>query len=110
MPEPVTLRHVVDSDGTRELTASLNAAGDVVIDGCDRGDGVERVFGPGNREYEWVWTIRAADVPQLVEALGGNVLVLTALHRDFSGAAAANLKTFLDEKEIRYDAWSRIGD
>ncbi len=110
MPEPVTLRHVVDSDGTRELTVSLNTAGDLVIDGCDRGDGVERIFGQGNREYEWVWTIRAADVPQLAEALGENVPVLTALQRDFSGAAAADLKTFLDERGIRYDAWSRVGD
>ena len=104
---PVTLRDTQDADGTRRLTAALTG-GDLVIEGLDHGAGVERIF--GYREYEWVWTVKADDVPRLRAALGDPPDLTEALHRQFSGEAAAELKPFLDSKGIPYEAWSRIGD
>ena len=107
LDEPVTLRDTQDADGTRLLTAALEG-GELVIEGRDYGAGVERIF--GYREYEWVWRVKARDVPRLREALGDPPDLTAALHRKFSGEAAAELKSFLDSKEIPYEAWSRIGD
>ena len=64
----VVLRRVKDADGSRLLEASLTVDGDLLIEGWDLGDGVERIFGV--REYEWAWTIRAANLPALLSALG----------------------------------------
>ena len=71
-------------------------------------DGVERVF--GYREYEWVWTVKARDVPRLREALGDPPVLTEALLGKFRGDAAADLGPFLDSKGIPYETWSRVGD
>ena len=57
-----------------------------------------------------MWTIQPSGVEQLSAALNTDDDVLTALVEQFSGDAAANLQSFLDEKEIPYECWSRIGD
>ena len=103
----VTLRDTQDADGVRRLTAALRG-GDLVIEGWDHGEGVERVF--GYREYEWVWTVKAEDVPRLREALGDPPDLTSALRGRFSGGAAAELGPFLDSRGIPYETWSRIGD
>jgi hypothetical protein len=102
------LRDVRDDQGTRYLGASLTAEGDLVIEGQDRGAGVERIFGV--REYEWAWTIRAGNVPALLRALGSSSDVLSTLSGRFSGDKAAGLKTFLDSHGIPHETWSRLGD
>ena len=43
----------------------------MVIRGHDLGPVVSRAWGPGTSEYEWVWRIRAASLPALLEALDG---------------------------------------
>jgi hypothetical protein len=96
--------------GSRHLVASLSADGTLTIEGHDLGHDVEQTFGDGNREYEWVWTIRSENIPHLVSALDAGDDVLTALAARFSNDAAAELKTFLDEQEIPHECWSRIGD
>lgn len=108
----VTLRDVRDEEGRRYLDASLAADGTLTITGLDSGDGVERFFGPGNREYEWVWTIQAQHLPQLATALGAGAGddLLAALAARFTGDRAADLQPFLDEHGISYEAWSRVGD
>lgn len=104
----VVLRNVKDSDGTRLLEASLHANGDVVIEGRDYGDGVERIFGV--REYEWIWTIPATEIPVLLRALDWSGDVLTALGQRFSGERAADLGPFLDANRVVTKRWSRLGE
>lgn len=105
----VTLRDVQDADGRRRLVARLDADGDVVIEGWDYGDGVEKIF--GYREYEWVWTLAATDVPALLQALEApDDDVIGVLGRRFRGDAAADLGSFLESHGIEVEAWSRIGD
>ena len=60
------LRDVRDDQGTQHLQAKLTREGDLVIEGQDLGAGVQRALGV--YEYEWVWTIQAADVPLLNRA------------------------------------------
>jgi hypothetical protein len=104
----VVLRNVRDSQGTRHLEATLTGKGDLVIEGQDLGDGVEQIF--GFREYEWIWTIRARDLPSLLEAMGATPNVLAALSERFSGDNAAELKSFLDSHDVPHEVWSRMGD
>lgn len=104
----VILRQTRDASGTRYLAASMNAAGAIVIEGHDLGDGVEEVF--GCREYEWTWTVPARQVAKLFVALGCETDVLEALGRRFSGNEASLLQAFLDSNFIEYEVWSRTGD
>ena len=104
------LRDMHDEGGRRFLGASLAADGTLTITGQDLGDGVEQFFGPGNREYEWVWTIRAQHLPTLAAALGADDDLLAALAARFSGERAAGLQPFLDDQAIPYEYWSRVGD
>jgi hypothetical protein len=104
----VILRKINDSDGSRLLEASLNSNGDVIIEGRDYGAGVERIF--GFREYEWSWTIPAASVPALLQALEATSDVLSAISRRFSGDNAVDLGPFLEANGISAERWSRIGD
>ncbi|MFZ2362403.1 MAG: hypothetical protein WA040_23895 [Anaerolineae bacterium] len=109
MVDYVTLRDTRDEDGTRHLSARLKGDGALLIEGQDLGPGVERFFGPGLTEYEWVWTIRPSGVRTLKLALAADD-VLAALRDRFSGDAAANLQTFLDDNGVPYEPWSRVGD
>ncbi len=109
-PKRVTLREVRDELGVRVLEAILAPDGTLTIEGQDLGDGVEQFFGPGNREYEWIWTIRAAEAVKLAAALGSPGNVLSGLQARFSGKAAAELQPFLEQHGIVYEGWSRVGD
>jgi hypothetical protein len=104
----VILRHFRDDDGVRHLEASISEAGDLVIEGQDLGDGVERAFGV--REYEWTWTVRAPYLPDLLRVLGATGDVLAALAARFSGENAAELGSFLQSEGIPHERWSRLGD
>lgn len=108
MANRVILRDVNEPGDTRHLEARYNETGDLVIEGQDIGETVERLL--GGREYEWVWTIRAADFPRLIAALDDGSHVLDALERRFAGDRAHELKGFLDEHGVVYEAWSRVGE
>lgn len=104
----VVLRDVNDADGSRLLTAELNSGGELVIEGRDFGAGVKRIF--GENEYEWAWTVPAAGVEALAQALQAPGEVLAALKDRFSGENAAGLAEFLDAHGIETKRWSRVGD
>ena len=108
--QSVTLRNSHGDLGSRYLGATLRIDGTLTIEGQDLGDGVEEIFGSGSREYEWAWTIQPSNVQTLTNALGVAGDVLSALHDRFSGDAADGLKPFLDQHQIPYDCWTRIGD
>lgn len=106
----VSLRDSRDELGTRYLDARLREDGSLCIQGQDLGRGVEQFFGPGNREYEWAWTVRPQHLAALLAALGAEGDVLAALAQRFSGDAAAGIRPFLEEHGIPYESWSRVGD
>ena len=93
---------------SRYLEASINAKGDLVIEGQDLGSEVEALF--GFSEYEWAWTISARDCNKLFDALGAGSDLLTALSKSFSGNRASGLQSFLESEGIEFEAWGRIGD
>lgn len=107
--DKVVLRDIKDDDGSRYLAAERKPSGDIVIEGQDLGPGVERFL--GCYEYEWIWTIKAADVGRLAEALGGTgERVLELLAEKFGADKAAGLRAFLSESAVAHEVWSRMGD
>lgn len=105
----VTLREIDNpEEGFRHLVAYGAAGGGLRIEGVDRGDEVERIW--GEREYEWIITLEAPAVRKLLTALGAQGDALPALEQRFGGERSSDLNAFLDEHEIPYDFWSRHGD
>jgi hypothetical protein len=104
------LKRIEDQGGTRMLSASLTPAGEVRLEGVDYGDGVEAFYGEGNREYEYIMSIKAEDVPTLLAALGGGEDIITALHDYFSRQVSIAPGAFLDAHQVPYTFWSRTGD
>lgn len=104
----VVLRNERSPQDTRYLEASLSEVGDLIIHGTDWGAEVVRFW--GSSEYEWIWTIRAQDLPALGAALHAEQGLLQALKTQFSDENAANLGSFLDQHTIKYESWSRVGD
>ena len=108
----VNLRHEVSGRDRRNLWAVVTAEGDLRIEGQDLGPEVERIFGEGLTEYEWDVTVRAANIPQALVALGGapgdDVLML--LQQRYSGPAAGEIEQRLEDAGVPTEFWSRIGD
>lgn len=104
----VVLRNEKLENNSRYLAASYNTAGDLIIEGQDLGEDVRSVF--GYSEYEWAWSIRAANLPLLKRALGNSDDILESLKIKFSNENAAGLITFLSANKIVFESWSRMGD
>lgn len=108
--DSVVLRDTRDSGGTRHLEARRRPDGGLVVEGQDLGPGVRALFDAG--EYEWTWTLEAADVPAAAAALGGapgdDPLAVV------SAWAAANPGrdpgSALRDAGVPIGFWSRIGD
>jgi hypothetical protein len=108
----VVLRDEADGRDRRSLVAYLEPNGDFVLDGQDLGPAVESVFGAGIREYEWLRTIPSAEVPRLVNVLGGGAGedVLEVLERWLATHQAVDLEQLLQENDLSGTFWSRLGD
>ncbi len=106
--QSIVLRSESNDQGSRLLEAFYSPKGDLVIQGRDWGPEVARLL--GNTEYEWAWTIRAAEIPNLLAALNLKDDPLLGLKMRFSDENAADLGRFLDEHAIEVERWSRIGD
>ncbi|WP_424924329.1 hypothetical protein [Alloalcanivorax xenomutans] len=61
-------------------------------------------------EYEWQWTIKAADMPKLRAALQTRKPVLAALKQRFAGDESVRLYAFLCASAVPFETFSRIGD
>jgi hypothetical protein len=88
---------------SRYLRAYVDEEGRLHIDGQDLGPATAPVSSDG--EYEWFQTIAAADVPRVVEVLGGRAGedVLDVLERDFTGDASYDLEARLRASGIEID-------
>jgi len=100
-----------DIRGTRSLWVATLADGRLKIEGQDLGAGVS-VFGEGLTEYEWDWTVAAADVPRLPQAFGGQpgddpVPLIRHWVRQGNGRDPGQ---HLKEQGFVLEFWSRVGD
>jgi len=107
----VELWHGRDHNGTRSIWAVLLPDGRLKIEGQDLGRGVA-IWGEGLSEYEWDWTVAEADVPRLVEILGGRegddpLALLAIWSRDSRGRDPGQ---HLKESGLTLGFWSRVGD
>jgi len=96
----VVLRNDHFGDDIRRLEAYLDDEGNLRLDGHDLGPGTAMVSDDG--EYEWFETIAAADLPRLVELLGGTPGedILDLLTRRYTGAAAGEFTRILYNSRI----------
>lgn len=107
----VVLRELRDEDGVRHLHVELTDEGDVVFSGQDLGAGVERFWGDGQREYEWIWTVKKAHVSALAHALSATDRdLLSTIAARFNHPRCDELEPFLEAHEIPFERWSRVGD
>jgi len=108
----IVLREQRDEDGSRRLVAEWREGVGVVIEGQDLGPGVERTYGPGLDEYEWLWRIAPQAVPGMVAALGGlpgdDPLPLLAAWYAAHGHLDPGIH--LREAGVPIEFWSRVGD
>lgn len=106
-PRKVTLRAERNGADRRYLWAYVAADG-LHIDGQDLGPGTAPVSDDG--EYEWFRTFATADVPKVIELLGGEPGddVLDLLERDWTGARSYDLERLIRESDIpsRLHVWS----
>src|SRR5258705_2495027 len=77
--------HAIDDDrGKSSESAELGADGTLRVTGWALGPLVSELFGEGIDSYDWVYSVSADRVPDLVNALGGvsgdDVLNLLAAH------------------------------
>lgn len=96
----VVLRNERFSEDRRYLEAHLDADGNLHIDGQDLGPGTAIVSDDG--EYEWLITIAAADVPQVIGLLDGNPgdEILDLLERNSTGNRSYELERRLRESRV----------
>ena len=106
--DKVILRSESSQGNTRALRASINKSGDLVVEGQDLGPQVTDLFGAN--EYEFGWTIKAGDVPLLKEAIGEPGDTLKLLKKHFKNENASKLKPLMENHEVPFKFWSRIGD
>jgi hypothetical protein len=99
----IVLRSERSGADCRYLWASIDEDGRLHIDGQDLGPATAPVSPDG--EYEWFETIAAADVPRVVELLGGRPGddVLDVLERGFTGDRSYELEARLRESDIVID-------
>lgn len=96
----VVLRDERSGADSRNLWAWVDRAGALHIDGQDLGPATASVSDDG--EYEWFSAIAAADVPRVVELLGGapGDQILDVLERGWTGRQSYSLETLLRDSEI----------
>ncbi len=107
-PRRVSLRAERNGADSRFLDAWLDDDGALHLDGQDLGPGTAAVSDDG--EYEWFRTIPAAELPRLVELLGGEPgePILDLLARRYTARGSYELERVIRESGIRsgLSVWS----
>lgn len=108
--EKVTFTTTRDDDGVMARWVTRHEDGRLSIEGQDLGPGVERWFGPGNREYEFSRTLSADAVRELQRQLDmiDGPDFLQQLRARFE--STHELEKFVAEHGIESEFWSRVGD
>jgi hypothetical protein len=101
----VVLRDERSGQDSRNLWAYMSEDGSLHVDGQDLGPATAPVSADG--EYEWFKTVRAADLPRLVELLGGHAGadVLDLLAERYTGAGSYELERVLRESGIPVESF-----
>lgn len=89
------------------VTATIDESGQLVVEGYDSGELVERTW--GDSDYEYSLKLKIASVEKLKQHLEVNKDegLLLKIQQEFGGARAfSQFKNFLDQKEIEYDYFS----
>jgi len=96
----VTLRNQRDGRNSQHLWAYLDDAGNLHVDGQDFGPQTAIVSDDG--EYEFFYTVLAADLPALKRALGANPSddILRVLATRFSGDQARDLEAVFSSRAV----------
>ncbi len=107
----IVLRNIENAGDSRHLEASMNEAGDLVVEGHDLGSGVSSVFGPDVKEYEWVYTIKRESLPLLIKALGGDERddALQVMAEKCKGEEALEIGMVISENDVPHEFWNRMG-
>jgi hypothetical protein len=100
-----------DDRGTRSLWATTLADGRLKIEGQDLGPSVS-IFGADFTEYEWDWTIAAADVPLLPEYFGGKLGddPIPLMRHWIKQANGRDPGQHLKDAGLELEFWSRLGE
>ena len=104
----INLRKTRDGAERHRIQASCSPDGTLIVTGIERGPHIEREYGAGKTDYEWTWTIAAADARTLADSLGCKD-VLDALKAGFSGDSFAGLAGYLGEARISWGSSERVG-
>ena len=104
----INLRKTRDEAERHRIQASCSPDGTLIVTGLERGPHIEREYGEGKTDYEWTWTIAAADARTLAESLGYKD-VLDALKASFSGDSFAGLAGYLGEARISWGSSESVG-
>lgn len=100
-----------DERGTRSVWATMLADGRMKLEGQDLGASVS-FFAQDMTEYEWDWTIAAADVPLLPEYFGGKLgddpipLIRHWMQQQNGRDPGQHLK----DAGLELGFWSRVGE
>jgi hypothetical protein len=99
-PKKTILRNERRGKDVLSLWASLDAEGSLRIEGQDLGP-TAAIVSP-DAEYEWIELIEAADIPRLVELLGGiaGTDILTLLEERFTGRGSYEFERLLRESDV----------
>ncbi len=109
---PVVLRDFTDEDGSRYLEARLTPAGDLEVEGQDRGPGVAKVFGRGFRDYEWCYLVKRKDFPRLARALQAppGTDILNLIQFRCTGPGAREIGEVISEEKIPHELRNWLGE
>ena len=94
-----------------EILVSVDR-GNLVIEGHDLSADLPKLFGPDITEYEWAYTIKKKDFKNLRKNLNSKDSdnILNIFVKRFSGDDALGIGSFLEENNIPFETWNRMGD